>query len=34
MAVYTYVVRLVDLDKKTNYGVNSDANDVCKCLKN
>lgn len=33
MAVHTYVVRLVDIDKKTNYGVNSDANEVCRCLK-
>ena len=28
MAANTYVVRLVDIDKKTNYGVNTDANDV------
>jgi hypothetical protein len=28
MAANTYVVRLVDIDKKTNYGVNGDANDV------
>jgi len=28
MAANTYVVRLVDIDKKTNYGVNGDAADV------
>lgn len=32
MSANTYVVRLVDIDKKTNYGVNSDANDVRKLL--
>ena len=32
MAANTYVVRLVDIDKKTNYGVNGDADDVRKLL--
>ena len=32
MAVNTYVVRLVDIDRKTNYGVNADAGEVLKLL--